>query len=303
MKPAPLDLSIVIPVFNEALQIEHTLREVVSAMDATPCTYEILVVDDGSEDETVRVVRDLAATAQAAIQLIQHPYNKGNGAAVRTGIQRASGKLVACLDGDGQHDPAYIPAMLAFFPAYDLVVGARDHRYEGVWYRNAANRFYNVFASWLTEIEVKDLTSGFRVFRREAIYPFLNLFPQGFSYPTTSTMLMLKAGYNVRFFPVQTASRRSGESKIRPWRDGQQFLMIMLKVIMLYDPLRIFSPVSVGMIILGLLSTLSGIVTQGRLYIPNSATFFFISAVLIVLMGLVSSQIANLILLFNHNNQ
>jgi hypothetical protein len=178
-------------------------------------------------------------------------------------------------------------------PPYDLVIGARSESYSGSWYRNAANRFYNWFASWLTRTEIKDLTSGFRAMKHDAVKHFLPLFPAGFSAPTTTTMAFLKAGYNVDFYPIHVEQRASGDSKIRLWADGSRFVIIILRMIMLYDPMRIFMPTGIMLGILGILAWIAGLWNAQRLVLPNSTILLLSSALLTWLLGLVSDQISN----------
>jgi hypothetical protein len=197
------------------------------------------------------------------------------------------------MDADGQHAPADILKLIDHMPPYDLVIGARTKGYAGSWYRNVANRFYNWFASWLTRKEIKDLTSGFRAMQRHAVKHFLGLFPDGFSAPTTTTMAFLKAGYNVNFVPIHVDQRRLGDSKIRLWSDGSRFIIIILRMIMLYDPMRIFMPTGITLAILGVLAWVAGLWNAQRLVLPNSTILFFSSALLTWLLGLVSDQISN----------
>jgi len=254
--------------------------------------FEIITVDDGSTDNTLEVLKDLKNRYPDHLCVAHHLSNRGNGAALRTGIRLARGSVVVTMDADGQHAPEDILKLIEHMPPYDLVVGCRADGYEGVWYRNLANHFYNRFASWLTKADIKDLTSGFRAMRREIAMHFLPLFPDGFSAPTTTTMAFLKAGYNVTFVPVHVGRRSYGESKIRIWEDGARFVMVILRMIMLYDPLRIFLPLGLVLFALGVLGWLLGILVASRLVIPNSAILAFSSALMIWLLGLVSDQIA-----------
>ena len=226
--------------------------------------------------------------------VVRHLRNRGNGAALRSGARVARGEIVVFMDADGQHDPRWIERLIENIPPYDLVIGARTRSYQGSLHRNLANRFYNRFASWLARCEVKDLTSGFRAMRRRPLMHFLHLFPDGFSAPTTTTLAFLKAGYNVAFVPIEVRERQKGRSKIRLWRDGSAFVLIILRMIMLYDPLRIFLPVALAMAGMGALAWVAGMIHAARLVLPNSAIFLFIGALLIGLLGLVSGQIASL---------
>jgi glycosyltransferase involved in cell wall biosynthesis len=239
------------------------------------------------------VLEDLKKTFTGNLIVARHLENRGNGAALRTGINLASGDIVVTMDADGQHSPADILSLIENIPPYDLVIGARTASYAGSWYRNAANRFYNWFASWLTRTDIKDLTSGFRAMRRSAVMHFLSLFPAGFSAPTTTTMAFLKAGYNVDFYSIHVGQRSSGDSKIRLWSDGSRFVIIILRMIMLYDPMRIFMPTGIMLGFLGALAWAAGLWNAQRLVLPNSAILFFSSALLTWLLGLVSDQISN----------
>jgi glycosyltransferase involved in cell wall biosynthesis len=255
--------------------------------------FEVIAIDDGSSDQTFKVLKVIQQEHPAHLRLARHITNKGNGAALRTGIRLARGDIVLTMDADGQHSPDDIPTLLSEIPPYDLVIGARTESYEGSWYRGVANGIYNRFASWLTRAEIKDLTSGFRAMRREVALHFLPLFPAGFSAPTTTTMAFLKAGYNVTFLPIHVAQRSSGSSKIRLWSDGTTFFRLIFRMIMLYDPLRIFFPAGVTLITFGLFAWVAGLINAGRLVFPNSAIFLMSAALLTWLLGLISDQIAS----------
>jgi glycosyltransferase involved in cell wall biosynthesis len=226
------------------------------------------------------------------LRIVRHLSNKGNGAALRSGIRVARGEIVVTMDADGQHAPEEIPMLLHQMPPYDLVVGARTGSYAGSWYRGIANRFYNVFASWLSRTEIADLTSGFRAMRRDVAVHFLPLFPRGFSAPTTTTLAFLKAGYNVSFVPIHVGERQSGKSKIRLWEDGIRFVLVILRMILLFDPLRVFLPLGVLLMGLGLLAWMAGVLAAQRIVLPNSAIFLFSSAIFVWLLGILSDQIS-----------
>jgi glycosyltransferase involved in cell wall biosynthesis len=288
----PIKVSVVLPVFNEAGLLGNALPELYQQMELMRENFEIIVVDDGSNDGSSEELFKLQKTFPS-LRVIHHTRNRGNGAALRTGIRNARGEIVVCMDADGQHQPKDIPKLLAKIPPNDMVVGARTKTYEGAWYRNLANRFYNSFASWLTQYPVLDLTSGFRAMRRSAALHFLPLFPSGFSAPTTSTLAFLKAGYTVDYEPVEVLPRKHGKSKIRPWRDGQRFIIIILRMVTLYDPMRIFLPVTFSLGLLGIVSWILGMVIAGRWVVPGSTVVLFVTAVQTLLLGLVSNQIAN----------
>ena len=287
-------VSVVLPVYEEAVLLEGLLSRIEATLRRQRVSFEIVVVDDGSNDETREVLHDLMSRHRRHLVVVRHRVNKGNGAALRSGIRVAQGNIVVTMDADGQHSPEEIPSLLRAVPSYDLVVGARTGSYSGSWYRGAANNFYNAFSSWLSRTEIKDLTSGFRAMRREVVLHFLPLFPQGFSAPTTTTLAFLKAGYNVAFVPIHVSQRASGESKIRLWDDGARFVLVILRMIVLYDPLRVFLPLGLLLMAVGLVAWVAGVVAAQRIVFPNSAIFLFSTAVLIWMLGFVSDQISTL---------
>ena len=286
-------ISVVLPVYEEAEVVQELVPEIILELEKQALPFEVVAVDDGSKDETLAILRNLKGEYSDQLRLVRHLYNKGNGSALRTGTRIAKGEIVIYMDSDGQHRPDEIPKLLSEIPPYDLVIGYRTRMYQGKWYRNVANRFYNRFASWLSGTEVKDLTSGFRAMRRSAVLHFLPLFPTGFSASSTITLAFLKAGYNVNFVPINVQPRTMGKSKIRLLNDGARFVLIILRMIMLYDPLRIFLPVSVGLAVLGVLAWVAGLLDEQRLILPNSAIFLFISSLLTWLLGLVAGQITS----------
>ena len=273
------DTSVVIPAFNE----EGGIASVVAGLKAVAAFKEVLVVDDGSTDATA--ARALAAGAR----VVRHPYNKGNGAAVKTGIREARGDVVLLMDADGQHDPGEALGLIAPIGVHDLVIGARKARDQSLL-RATGNAMFQALASWLTGRPIPDLTSGFRAARRERLLEILHLLPNGFSYPTTSCLAFLKAGHNVAFVPI-AARPRVGTSKIRVFRDGVRFLLIIFKVVTLYSPLRVFFPIALGSFLSGLLYALWNVRLYGK--IPMGAALLIQLAVVVFLFGLVSEQIAS----------
>ena len=287
------EISVVLPIFNEANTINDVLANVIKKLKAEGVDFEVIAVDDGSTDGTPEQLKALRKKYPKHVRVVRHLINRGNGAALRSGTRIAKGSIIVYMDADGQHMPDDISKLLDLIPPYDLVIGSRTKEYQGSWYRRVANNFYNRFASWLSQTDVKDLTSGFRAMRREAVVHFLPLFPNGFSSPTTTTLAFLKAGYNVAFLPIQVGKRAAGKSKINIWSDGAQFLLIILRMIMLYDPLRIFFPAGVIISLLGFLAGLAGILNAHRLVLSNSAILLFLTAILTWLLGLIASQVAS----------
>ena len=266
---------------NEA----ESIAAVVSQLNSAARWKEIIVVDDGSSDDTATRAR----TAGACV--IRHPYNKGNGAAVKSGIRHAAGEYVLIIDADGQHPPDDARRIVERLGEFDLVIGARAAHTQATTARRVGNALLNNLASYLTGRPIPDLTSGFRGARTECLREFLHLLPNGFSTPTTTTLAFMKAGYNVTFEPID-ARRRSGQSKIRFAQDGTRFLLIVLKIVTLFSPLRIFLPVSVLSFAAGAIYGVGNMLATGK--IPNGAVILILFAVIVFLVGLVSEQIASL---------
>src|SRR5262249_31299096 len=242
-------------------------------------------IDDGSTDDTAK------AAEQSGAHVIRHPYNKGNGASVKTAIRAAKGDYVLIVDGDGQHRPEDALRLVAKLGDYDLVIGARDPRTQATAARRAGNATLNWLAGYLTGRPIPDLTSGFRGARRECLVEFLHLLPNGFSTPTTTTLAFIKAGYNVCFEPIG-ALPRVGTSKIHLGSDGVRFMLILLKVVTIFSPLRIFVPLAAVSFALGAAYAAWTIVTQA--HVTNSSVLLILFSVVIVLVGLLSEQISSL---------
>ena len=278
----PSIVSVVIPAFEEA----SAVGVVVQSLRAAATWREVLVIDDGSADETATVA------SAAGAEVVRHPYNKGNGAAIKTGIRRASGEYVLIVDGDGQHTAADALRLVAFLGEYDLVVGTRaGSTQQASTARHMGNNALNWVASYLTGREIPDLTSGLRAARTSGLREFLHLLPNGFSTPTTTTLSFVKAGYSVRFEPI-TVGARLGKSKIKLVSDGARFLMILLKVITIFSPLRIFLPLSALSFGVGVVYGVWNVYYDR--HIPNGAVLAIMFAVIIFLVGLVSEQISAL---------
>ena len=259
---------------------------VVEALRASAAWREVLVIDDGSSDETAVVA------SAAGAHVIKHPYNKGNGAAVKTGIRRASGEYVLIVDADGQHTAADALRIVGFLGDYDLVVGTRaGSTQQASTARHMGNNALNWIASYLTGRQIPDLTSGLRAARTSGLREFLHLLPNGFSTPTTTTLSFVKAGYSVRFEPI-TVGTRLGKSKIKLVSDGARFIMILLKVITIFSPLRIFLPVAGTFFTLGAGYAVWTTVTRHD--ITDSSVLLLVLAVVIFLVGLVSEQISTM---------
>jgi len=276
----PVNISIVIPAYHEA----DIIGQVVIALAGSAPWREILVIDDGSTDDTGAIAESAGA------RVLRHPYNKGNGAAIKTAIRHASGEYVLIVDGDGQHRPSDAMRVAEQLGQFDLVVGARTLG-QASRTRGAGNAVLNRLASYLSGRAIPDLTSGLRGARLTILREFIHLLPNGFSTPTTTTLAFLKAGYNVTFVPIE-AQPRVGHSKINLSRDGMSFVLILLRVITIFSPLRIFLPVSLASFALGTAYAIFTIITER--HITNSSVLLITLAVVVFLVGLVSEQISAL---------
>ena len=275
-------LSIVIPAKNESGAIG---KVVAGAVEKYP-DAEVIVVDDGSTDDTASVAENAGA------KVVRHPESLGNGAAVKSGARAAQGEIIAFMDGDGQHDAnEFGPLLEKLDEGYDMIIGARDSGSHASVGRLYANGIYNVVASWLTGRRVPDLTSGFRVARASLFKRFLYLLPNGFSYPTTITMAFLRSGYPIRFESIPVA-KRIGKSHIRPIRDGVRFMVIIFKIATLYSPLKIFLPISATFFATGVGYYAYTYITTARF--TNMSMLLFSAAVIVFLIGLISEQITAL---------
>lgn len=275
-------LSIILPAKNEAAALAALLPRLRAAYPDA----EILVSDDGSTDDTA------VLCAQHGVHCLSSPYSMGNGAVIKRGARAARGDVLVFMDADGQHDPADIARLLSKLDqGYDMVVGARDWGGQAGVGRGMANSVYNALASAITGFDVADLTSGFRATRADKFREFLHLLPNGFSYPTTSTMAFFRSAYAVAYVPIQ-AAQRVGRSHIRPLRDGVRFLLIIFKIATLYAPLKLFVPASAAFFLVGLSYYLYTFVTEHRL--TNMSMLLFSAAVIVFLIGLISEQITNL---------
>jgi glycosyltransferase involved in cell wall biosynthesis len=273
--------TVLLPAFNE----EDGIEAVVGRAKELHPDFEVLVVDDGSTDATAE------RAERAGARVLSHPYNIGNGAAVKTGLREASGRWVVMMDADGQHDPADIARLWEHREKYDMVVGARARGSRTPLHRDAANGIYNALASYVTRFKVEDLTSGFRLLRKEAARKYLYLLPNTFSYPSTLTLAYLKSGRSIRYVPIKTG-RRKGSSKIRLFQDGTRFLLIIMKIATIFSPLRVFIPVSLFFFLAGILYYGYTFVTAHRF--TNMSALLLTTSVVIFMIGLVSEQISQM---------
>jgi len=277
-------ITIVIPAYNEEQTIADVIR---GAMKNVP-EARVMVIDDGSTDNTLKRATDAGA------EVIRHPTNKGNGACLKTALRSLKGGIIAVLDADGQHDPMELPRILDQLKDFDLVVGARNFsNQEGSALRNLGNRLLRGLASFLAERDIPDLTSGFRAFRHEIAIKFLHLYPNGYSFPSTSTLSFITAGYNVTFTPVTVNSRPTHtKSKLRPFRDGFRFIMFILRIITMTNPNKIFLPAGLVMILMGIFLTVRNLILFQQF--SGGVVLFLAGGINIIFIGLILDQFASL---------
>lgn len=275
-------VSVILPAFNEAGCIGPLVENIRTLYP----NFEVIVVDDGSSDDTSRIARQAGAT------VCRHPYNIGNGAAVKTGIRAAAGEVIVLMDSDGQHDPADIAELLAFMPDYDMVVGARGRKGHAGFLRSFGNRVYNRLASYVAKFAVKDLTSGFRAVKTDLARSFIPLLPNTYSYPTTLTLGILRSGRSVKYTPVQVKPRQGGQSNINFIKDGVRFFMIITRICTLYSPMRVFLPVCFTLFVVGTLNYLYTYLIYGRF--TNMSVLMITTSITIFMMSLISEQISQM---------
>ena len=275
-------VSIIIPVFNEA----STIGGLIQKIKTLNPDYEIIVINDGSGDDTAAVAGKSGATVYS------HPYNIGNGAAIKSGIRVARGDVLVFMDGDNQHEPEDIAKLLDHFPAYDMIVGARSMGSHASWTRALGNKFYNWLASYVAKFPIKDLTSGFRAVKADIARNFIYLLPNTYSYPTTLTLGVLRNGGSVKYVPIKMLKRKTGKSNISLLRDGVRFFMIISRISTLYSPMRVFLPVSFLMFLLGMANYIYTFIAERRF--TNMSALLFVTSILIFMMSLISEQICQM---------
>src|SRR4030042_4176650 len=276
------DISIIIPAYNESASIGDIIRKIKSLYPEP----EVIVINDGSTDDTV------SAAKEAGAIVYSHPYNIGNGAAIKSGIRIASGEILVFMDGDGQHNPEDIGRMLEFLPEYDMVVGARAKGYQVSLFRGIGNRALNRLAGYVAKFRVQDLTSGFRAVKAKIANNLLYLLPNTYSYPTTMTLGVLRSGRSLKYIPIDIDRRKKGSSNISLFRDGVRFFMIITQICALYSPFRIFLPISFLIFLVGLSYYMYTYFTSGRF--TNMSALLFTTSILVFLMGIISEQISQM---------
>ena len=278
---AKSDITIIIPAYNE----EEGIVELIEGLKKLPDKYEILIVDDGSTDSTCELINS------TGIRVISHPYNKGYGAALKTGIKNVETDIVLLMDADGQHTPDDIEKIVQYIDKYDMVVGARTRNTKIPLLRKLGKIVLNLTVRYLAGTRIPDLNSGFRVLKRSIAMEFLRILPNGFSFTTTITLACLKSGYTVKYVPID-ALERVGSSKIKPFKDGFNFILLIIKTIALFDALKVFLPISVLLLLLGLADLLYELIVYFN--ISSTSILLIVSGLLIFFFGLLADQIASI---------
>lgn len=275
-------ISIIIPVFNEERLVANVIEEIKSVVKGQK--YEIIAVNDGSTDNSLNILKKIKG-----IKVIEHPYKKGYGASIKTGVRAAKGNWILTIDADGQHNAVEIPRLLKEIGKYDLIVGARSKK-DMSFLRNIPKVFITLLANYIVNAKIADLNSGLRVARKSVIERFMHLLPNGYSLSTTLTLACFKSSYNVKYVPIKTQKRKSGKSKIRPIEDTVRFIVLVLRMCMLFNPLKIFLPIT---FLLSILSLYFLSLDLFSYYSISDVTILtVILTMLIFFFGLIADQIA-----------
>ena len=285
-----VQVTVLLPAFNEENAIEGVLREIVEALADEPRCYEIVVVDDASSDQTAERAERFAADCwQCAVRVIRSPENRGAGAARKLGIRQARGEIVVMLDADGSYPAAAIPTLLRWFPAYDQVNGARTSEQGTLpWLRKPTKWFIRQLASYLTGHKIPDLNTGLKAFKRTAMLPWLWVVPDGFSCVTTMTLAFLTNGYAVKY--VSTEYRpRIGQSKFHPIKDTLAYLSTVLRIVLYFRPLKVFLPLSGMLTLVGVTKTAADWWITGSM--QESDIVVFVAGFMTCMLGLLAEVI------------
>jgi len=272
-------VSIVIPAYNE----EHSLGKILSDLQSLEYHFEILVIDDGSTDKTAQVAES------HNVRVLRHPVNKGYGAALKTGFRNANGEYIFLMDADGQHKVLDIVRLLEYIGQYDMVIGARTKQSKITLNRKLAQYVMKKTANYLSGQDIPDLNSGFRVIKKEPVMEYIHILPNGFSFTTTITLAMLMGGYNLKYVPIETEIR-VGKSKIKAFRDGSNFILLILRTVSLFNPLKVFLPISGLLMILGIIDLLYEIIFYFN--VSSASILLITSSVIVFFFGLLADQIS-----------
>jgi len=276
------EVTVVIPLFNEEAGIKGLLDRILELKFHE--LYEVLVINDGSSDNSLEVVQ------KYPVKVYSHSVNKGYGAALKTGIRKAKGEKVVILDSDGQHDPDNIPEFVKMLDNYEMVIGTRDKDSFQVRTRQIGKRVIRWVGEYLVEQKLPDYNSGYRGFNKELIKGMLHIMPNGFSFSTTSTLAFLKEGYSIGTIPIKVEERLGRSSNVKFFKDGAKTMMLILRIIMLFNPLKIYFPASLIITAAGILFGIYGFLVFDRF--SNGAIVLTILGMFLFFIGLVADQIS-----------
>ncbi len=279
-----IKISIIIPVYNEKQIIEQTITALKQELNKIGLEYEIIAVNDGSTDGSKEILERIPQ-----VKVINHPYNKGYGASLKTGARNSQCEWLLFFDGDGQHRPEYINEFIRYADQYDMIIGSRQG-YKGPFWRQPGKKLIHLIANYLAGIKIPDLNCGFRLLRKDLFLKYEHLFPSGFSLSTTSTLAFLKEGLNIKYVPI-TIDKRIGKSTVKT-SDGFKALMLIIRLIMLFSPLKIFLPIATTGFIVSLGMVIYVLMETNFQMISKSGGFLFVASLLILLFGLLADQVA-----------
>jgi len=278
------NVSIVIPAYNEEDTIGPVLEEICLLLDEDNLISEIIVVDDGSVDNTVQVV------SKFPVKVVFHPYNKGYGAALKSGLRNATSGYIFTMDSDGQHRATDIPKLLEHIKTFDMVVGSREDHSNQEWLRKPGKWILSRVANYLSNMKIPDINSGFRLIRKSCVEEFMHILPNGFSFSTTISLAMIQGGYSVKYVPINILKRSGGKSRVRQARDGFATILLITRCISLFNPLKIYAPIAAAILVFSVLFAAYGLIFYGSF--PKTAIITSVSGILVLLFGILSDQLA-----------
>ena len=299
-------ISVIIPMYNEEEAIGDDLDTIIQTMRGSDVPWEIIVVDDGSTDASAEIVRQ-----REGVRLIQHPYNRGTGAARTTGLQHARGDVIVMTDGDGTYPNQDIPRLLAHIgepsvlghrtgpygtvpedQGYDMVIGARKMETGSLkWLRSPTKLFIRLLASYMTGVKIPDLNSGLRAFKKGAAERFLDILPTTHSWVGTQTVAFLSEGYAVKFIPIDYYKRKGSRSSFHPITDTYNYLSLVVRTIMYFNPLKVFLPVALALIVVGAIKLVRDVIYYRSFYVPGVTLMLILTAIQVGAIGLLADLI------------
>lgn len=275
-------LSIILPAYNE----EASIANVLDGLREWRARAEIIIVDDASTDRTADIAE------QAGVRVLRHRINRGYGAALKTGIRAATGDVIVMMDADSEHNAGQIQSLIDALGDNDMVIGARDKGSHAPLLRRPGKWLLFQVANYLAQTQIPDLNSGLRVFRKEVVKRFLHILPNGFSFSTTITLALYKAGYSIVYVPIITTPRIGSPSTVNPIRDGLNTLMLIIRIIALFDPLRVFIPTSAVLFFTGIIYWIADNLTRNHLNIPTGALMLILASIMIFMFGILADQVS-----------